>query len=285
MFFSATSCFLSHLYSSLLRANPPAAPLTPKYRPISSCNGCRFLHMFQSTCGVNRISVDELSRIRSSHMLKRTRLETSAQDEPTLVHCAKRGKVEAFEELVRRNAAMILRVAVRITGSHEDGEDVVQDACLQAFRRLDTFEERARFSTWLTRIVINAALMKLRTLRRSSTVSIDENTEGFQRMGETIADSKPNPERNFAASEFRLALQRALIALPHGQRVVFLMREVEGLSTVDTADALELSVPSVKSRLLRARFALRKSLCSYSRDLSSATFFHRGSSGLSRLAT
>jgi RNA polymerase sigma-70 factor (ECF subfamily) len=98
-------------------------------------------------------------------MPKRTRLETGAQDDLTLVRRAKRGDVVAFEELIRRNAAMILRVAVRVTGSHEDGEDVVQDACLQAFRRLHTFEERARFSTWLTRIVINAALMTLRTLR------------------------------------------------------------------------------------------------------------------------
>lgn len=179
----------------------------------------------------------------------------------------------AFEDLIRRNATMILRIAVRITGSHEDGEDVVQDACLQAFRRLDTFEERARFSTWLTRIVINAALMKLRTLRRSSIVSIDERAEGFQHMGETITDCKPNPERNFAASEFRLALQRALIALPYGQRVVFLMREVEGLSTADIADALELSIPSVKSRLLRARFKLRESLRHHSRIPSPATTF------------
>jgi RNA polymerase sigma-70 factor (ECF subfamily) len=206
-------------------------------------------------------------------MPKRTRLETGAQDDLTLVRRAKRGDVVAFEELIRRNAAMILRVAVRVTGSHEDGEDVVQDACLQAFRRLHTFEERARFSTWLTRIVINAALMRLRTLRRSSMVSIDEKAEGFQCMAETIADYRPDPERNFAASEFRIALQRALIALPYGQRVVFLMRDVEGFSTVDTAGALELSVPSVKSRLLRARFALRESLCSYLRGSSSAAKF------------
>jgi RNA polymerase sigma-70 factor (ECF subfamily) len=206
-------------------------------------------------------------------MLKRTRLETGTQDDLTLVHLAKRGDVVAFEELIRRNAATILRVAVRITGSHEDGEDVVQDACLQAFRRLETFEERARFSTWLTRIVINAALMRLRMLRRSSIVSIGEKAEGFQHMEETIADCKPNPEHNFAASEFRLALQRALIALPYGQRVVFLMRDVEGFSTEHTADALELSVPSVKSRLLRARFALRNSLCSYSMVPSSASAF------------
>jgi RNA polymerase sigma-70 factor (ECF subfamily) len=204
-------------------------------------------------------------------MLKRTSLERGAQDDLTLVHCAKGGDVAAFEELIRRNATMILRVATRITGSHEDGEDVVQDACLQAFRRLDTFEERARFSTWLTRIVINAGLMKLRTLRRSSIVSIDEKSQGLQHVGETIADCKPNPERNLAASEFRIALQRALVALPDGQRVVFLMRDVEGFSTVDTAGALELSVPNVKSRLLRARIALRKSLRSYSRIPSGAT--------------
>ncbi len=91
-------------------------------------------------------------------MFRRTRVESDVQNDLILVRSAKSGDVAAFEELIRRNSTMILRVAVRITGSHEDGEDVVQDACLQAFRRLDTFEERARFSTWLTRIVINAAL-------------------------------------------------------------------------------------------------------------------------------
>jgi RNA polymerase sigma-70 factor (ECF subfamily) len=206
-------------------------------------------------------------------MSKRSPLEVSTQDDLTLVRRAKLGEVAAFEELVRRYAAMILRVAIRITGSHEDGEDVVQDATLQAFRRLETFEERARFSTWLTRIVINAALMKLRTVRRSSMVSIDERAEGFQYLGETIADCKPDPECDCAASELRLALQRALIALPYGQRVVLLMRDVEGLSTVDTADALELSIPSVKSRLLRARLKLRRSLRPYSRIPLAATDF------------
>jgi len=208
-------------------------------------------------------------------MLKRKRLEIGAQDDLTLVRCAKLGDAAAFEELIRRNATLTLRVAARITGSHEDGEDVVQDACLQAFRRLDTFEERARFSTWLTRIVINAALMRLRTLRRSSIVSIDEKVERFQHIGETIADLHPDPEANLAAFELRLALHRALIALPHGQRAVFLMRAIEGLSTVDTATALELSVPSVKSRLLRARLALRQSLCSYARSSSSSPSIQR----------
>jgi RNA polymerase sigma-70 factor (ECF subfamily) len=232
--------------------------------------------MLQSTCGADKIRFGTQIEPGASTMLKRTRFETGAQDDLTLVRYAKRGDMAAFEELIRRNATLILRVAVRITGSHEDGEDVVQDACLQAFRRLDTFEERARFSTWLTRIVINAALMKLRTLRRSSIVSIDENADEFQSMRGTIADCRPNPERNCATSEFQSALQRALVALPYGQRVVFLMRDVEGFSTMDTADALDLSVSSVKSRLLRARFTLRKSLCSYSRIPSSATAFSPG---------
>jgi len=204
-------------------------------------------------------------------MLKKTQHEAGTHDDLTLVRCAKRGDVAAFEELIRRNTEMILRIAVRITGSQEDGEDVVQDASLLAFRRLETFEERARFSTWLTRIVINAAFMKLRTLRRTFMVSTDEKAEGFTPLGEMIADRKPNPEHDCGASELRLALQRALITLPYEQRVVFLMRDVEGHSTADTADALELSVSSVKSRLLRARHKLRESLRPYSKNLSSAT--------------
>jgi RNA polymerase sigma-70 factor (ECF subfamily) len=204
-------------------------------------------------------------------MLKNARLEAGTHDDFSLVRCAKRGDVAAFEELIRRNTGMVLRIAVRITGSHEDGEDVVQDASLQAFRQLEAFEERARFSTWLTRIVINTALMKLRTRRRAFMISTDETAEGFTPLRETIADGRPNPEHNYGTSELRLAVQRAVIALPYEQRVVFLMRDVEGLSTADTAGALELSVPSVKSRLLRARLKLRKSLQPYSRPLSGAT--------------
>jgi RNA polymerase sigma-70 factor (ECF subfamily) len=206
-------------------------------------------------------------------MLKKMQHEASAHDDLILVHCAKRGDVAAFEELIRRNTERILRLAIRITGSYEDGEDVVQDASLQAFRNLGKFEERARFSTWLTRIVINAALMKLRTHRRAFMVSIDEVLEGCTPLVEMIADRKPNPERHYGASELRLALQKALVALPHEQRVVVLMRDVEGLSTLDTADVLELSVSSVKSRLLRARLKLRKSLHPYSTIPSSATSY------------
>ncbi|MGA1981696.1 MAG: sigma-70 family RNA polymerase sigma factor [Acidobacteriaceae bacterium] len=204
-------------------------------------------------------------------ILKKTQLDPSTRDDLTLVRCAKRGDVAAFEELIRRNTEMILRIAVRITGSHEDGEDVVQDASLQAFRHLGTFEERARFSTWLTRIVINAALMKLRTLRRIPLISIDAEGEGFTSFWEMIADWRSNPEHDYNATELRLALQTALIALPYGQRAVVLMRDVEGLSTVDTADALELSIPSVKSRLLRGRLTLRKTLRLHLGSSASAT--------------
>jgi RNA polymerase sigma-70 factor (ECF subfamily) len=203
--------------------------------------------------------------------VKQTLFDAGSHDDLTLVHCAKLGDVAAFEELIRRNTKMILRLAVGITGSHEDGEDVVQEASLQAFRRLETFEERARFSTWLSRIVINAALMRLRMLRQTRMISIDKEGEGSTPLGEMIADCKPNPEHNYGASELRLALDRALIALPYEQRVVFILRHVEGLSTVDTADFLELSVPSVKSRLLRARLKLRKCLRPYFKNASFAT--------------
>jgi RNA polymerase sigma-70 factor, ECF subfamily len=199
-----------------------------------------------------------------SIMQKKMGQEVSPNDDLALVRCAKGGDVAAFEELIRRNTERILRIAVRITGSYEDGEEVVQDASLQAFRHLGRFEERARFSTWLTRIVINAAFMKLRARRRTFRFSADERAEGSTPLVETLVDRRPSPEHDYGASELRLALQKALVDLPHGQRVVFLMRDVEGLSTLDTADMLELSVPSVKSRLLRARLKLRKSLHPYS---------------------
>jgi len=198
-----------------------------------------------------------------STMLKNAHFEFGMPDDVTLVRSAKEGDMAAFEELVNRHTDMILRVAMHITNSREDAEEAVQDAFLKAFQHLQRFEERARFSTWLTRIVINEALMKLRRRQRTRTVSIDNEAEEFRSLGDEIVDGRPNPEEIYRGTQLRLALHSGLTSLSDKYRVVFLMRDVEGFSTIDTAEMLELSVPSVKSRLVRARLKLRECLSPY----------------------
>lgn len=180
-----------------------------------------------------------------------------------LVLAAKQGDMTAFEQLIKRHTSMVFRVAMHILASPEDAEDVLQEAFLKAFQHLNTFEERSRFSTWLTKIVVNSALMKLRSLRRSTLTSLDEESEDGSTLVDTIADWRPNPEQLYRRTELSGILLGALASLPEGCRVVFLLRDVEGLSTAETAEMLQLTVNNVKSKLFRARLRLRARLSKY----------------------
>jgi RNA polymerase sigma-70 factor, ECF subfamily len=147
--------------------------------------------------------------------------------------------------------------------SREDAEDIVQDAFLKASQHLQRFEERSRFSTWLTKIAVNAALIKLRSLRRFTPVSSDQEAGEGGTLADRVADWKPNPEQLYSRGELREILQRALTSLPHAYRVVFLLRDVEGVPVAETAEMLGVSVPNVKARLFRARLRLREHLSQY----------------------
>jgi RNA polymerase sigma-70 factor, ECF subfamily len=193
---------------------------------------------------------------------RKATLESDAPDDVTLVHGAKQDDMAAFEELVHRHTPLVFRMAMHILRSREDAEDVVQDTFLKAWQNLQRFEERARFSTWLTRIALNTALMKLRSLRLTP-VSLDSDADENVTWGDKVADWKPNPEELYSQTELREILQRALRTLPHGYRVVFLLRDVEGVSLAETAEMLGLTVPNVKARLFRARLKLREQLSRY----------------------
>jgi RNA polymerase sigma-70 factor, ECF subfamily len=195
--------------------------------------------------------------------IRNSQHELDNSDDVALVHSAKQGDMAAFEELLKRHTNMIFRVAMHITSLREDAEEVVQDAFLKAFRHLQRFEERSRFSTWLTRIAVNEALIKLRGSRRAPTISIDEETDESAPLGDKIADWRPNPEQLYSSTQLREILQQALASLPDSYRVVFLLRDVEGLSIAETAEMLGLCVPNVKARLFRARLKLRKFLSRY----------------------
>jgi RNA polymerase sigma-70 factor (ECF subfamily) len=190
----------------------------------------------------------------------KTQHEINAADDIALVHAAKEGSMAAFEQLIQRHTVIVFRVAMHILPSREDAEEVVQDTFMRAFQSLNRFEERARFSTWLTRIAVNSSLMKLRVLRRSMALSLDEESEDGAALVDTIADWRPNPEQLYRSSELKKILLGALASLPEGYRVVFLLRDVEGFSTEETAEMLDLSINNVKSRLLRARLRLRSRL-------------------------
>ncbi len=190
--------------------------------------------------------------------------DQAAGDELALVRAAKAGDLSAFEQLVKRYDRNVFRIAQHITQNREDAEDVVQDAFLKAFQNLSQFQEQSKFYTWLVRIAVNEALMKLRRRRTAKTVSLDQDIETEEdTMPREVADWSPNPEQMYDQGELRDILRKTIQGLPPSFRTVFVLRDVEGLSTEETADALGLSIPAVKSRLLRARLQLRERLSKY----------------------
>jgi RNA polymerase sigma-70 factor (ECF subfamily) len=187
------------------------------------------------------------------------------EDEPVLVAAAQAGDIVAFETLVGRYERKILRLAQNITQNREDAEDVMQEAFLKAYEHLSGFQGNSRFYTWLVRIAVNQALMKLRK-RRPNVVSIDEEVNtGEDLIPREIEDWGPSPEDRYKQTELSDILSEVIGDLDPSFRIVFQLRDIEELSTEETAEALGLSVPAVKSRLLRARLKLRQKLNKYFR--------------------
>ena len=185
----------------------------------------------------------------------------AAYDDLTLVHACKDGDGAAFEQLVNRYDARLFSIAQHITHNREDAEDAVQEAFLKAFRKLTQFRENSQFSTWLIRITVNESLMKLRKRRSIRELSMDEDFQSEEHTAPVeVADWAPDPEELYRAYELREILRSALQELQPGLRVVFVLCDVEGLSTDQTAEALELTQVAVKARLWRARLQLRERL-------------------------
>ena len=178
-----------------------------------------------------------------------------------LVHASKDGDIAAFEELVKRYDRRLLRMAQSVTRNREDSQDAVQEAFLKAYQHLADFREACQFSTWLIRITVNQALMKLRNQRGTGETSLDEDCgdEG-DILPREVTDWAPNPEQLCWASELRYILQKALEELRPISRTVFILRDIEGLTIDQTAVALNLSQAAVKARLWRVRLQLREAL-------------------------
>jgi RNA polymerase sigma-70 factor (ECF subfamily) len=187
--------------------------------------------------------------------------ETQASDELQLVQQAKEGDTAAFTRLVSRYDRRIFRLARHILQNEEDAEDVLQEVFLKAYTHLKGFEGHSKFYTWLVRIAVNESLMKLRKRRSDRTVSLDEPVEtSDDEMVREVAVWEETPEQRYSQDELRRILDGAIEELPPIYRTVFLLRDVDDLSTEETAEALNLSIPAVKSRLLRARLQLREKL-------------------------
>jgi RNA polymerase sigma-70 factor (ECF subfamily) len=190
--------------------------------------------------------------------------KAGTRDDLDLVHATQDGDVSAFEELVERYDRRLLRIAEHITHNREDSQDAVQEAFLKAFQHLGDFREDSRFSTWLFRITVNQALMKLRTRCTTTEVSLDDD---FQADGDIfpreVADWAPNPERLYRTSELRDILIKVLEELRPILRTVFVLRDIEAFSIDQTAEVLDLSPTAVKARLFRARLQLRELLSEY----------------------
>ncbi|HET7872059.1 MAG TPA: sigma-70 family RNA polymerase sigma factor [Terriglobales bacterium] len=192
------------------------------------------------------------------------KVDEPISDELKLVRAAKAGDISAFEQLVHRYDRNVFRIAQHITQNREDAEDVVQDAFLKSYENLKNFQEQSKFYTWLVRIAVNEALMRLRRRRPERMVSLDEDVKTDEdSMPREVADWSPNPEQLYTQSELHDILTKTIQGLPSSFRTVFVLRDVEGLSTEETAEALDLSIPAVKSRLLRARLQLRERLNKY----------------------
>src|SRR5438445_13583031 len=185
-----------------------------------------------------------------------------------LVRKAQAGDAAAFAELVGRHQRQLYRLALRMTGSEADAQEVLQEAFLNAYQKLPNFRGEAQFSSWLYRIAANSALMRLRRKRRAPDALTDQplelqgprfSAEGYLEPASN-SDWSQRADEKMMSGELGAAINRAVADLPDDYRTVFLLKDVDGLSNEEIADALELTVPAVQSRLHRARLALREKL-------------------------
>lgn len=184
------------------------------------------------------------------------------EDDHALLSRARTGDFAAFEQLVGRLQGRVYAVAFRIVGQNQDAEDVVQQTFLSLIEHIDTFRGESAVATWVLRIATNFALKVLRKRRGLPTVALDDADESFASVPhpEFIAAWREPPDILAERAEMRELLDKAIAELDDKYRVVFVLRDIEGLSTEETAEALELSESNVKVRLLRARMQLRERL-------------------------
>jgi RNA polymerase sigma-70 factor, ECF subfamily len=181
-------------------------------------------------------------------------LNLNEQTEDQLIERGLGGDARALDVLFSRNTRTLYQTALRVLGNPEDAEEALQEGLLSAYRNLPRFERRSQFSTWLTRIVINAALMRRRSKRSRPAVSLDDvASEGDLPLAERFADESPNPEQIYAGTELGDRVKKKLAEISPLLRTAFWLREIEGLSAEEAAHVLGVSRNTLKARLWRAR--------------------------------
>jgi len=187
-------------------------------------------------------------------------MQAAVVDEAELLAGLRAGSEKAYGELLRRHGGRLLAVARRILRSDDDALDAVQDALIQAFRNLESFAGQSQISTWLHRITVNAALMRIRRRRSRPEEPIEALLPSFVEDGHSTVEFRDwgeSPEVALAREEVRTAVREAIDRLPESYRTVLVLRDIEELDTADVAELLGISANAVKIRLHRARQALR----------------------------
>jgi RNA polymerase sigma-70 factor, ECF subfamily len=199
-------------------------------------------------------------------------LTSTADNELELVRKAKQGDQRAFTELVKKYESTVYSFAFKVCRDEEKAEETLQDTFVNVYRKLDQFNGKAKFSTWLYQIVTNNCLMKRRkTKLDKASVSLDTPESNHDEQEQdtpiqpihTISIGKETPQDEIMQKELREHLDKAILNLPMDHRIAFILRDVEGRSSEEVAKILKISVPAVKSRLRRARVALREQLQEY----------------------
>lgn len=193
--------------------------------------------------------------------------DVAFQSEPELVVGLRAGQPEAYRRLVELHSANVYNVALKLLDDEQEAEDVLQETFLSAFKAIDHFEERSRLSTWLYRIAYNASLMRLRKRGQMTTFSLDrplgDHDDREWTVSRHLVDWTSVPDDQLLTAEAREEMDRAIAELPESLRSTFVLRDIQGLSGVETAEILGITVQAVKNRLHRARLRLRDRLSDY----------------------
>jgi RNA polymerase sigma-70 factor (ECF subfamily) len=184
-----------------------------------------------------------------------------------LVEEFKRGCEASFEELVHRYSGKAFSLASRLTRNQEDAEEVLQDVFVTVYRKISGFEGKSSFSSWLYRITVNSALMKLRKRKRDQTVSIEDILPQLQNSHHLKTSEQAEGDAITLRGQLHAALEEAIRRLPDDYRPVFVLRDIDGLTSREVSKILQLTVPAVKSRLHRSRLMLRRRLSRLYREL------------------
>jgi len=192
----------------------------------------------------------------------RAAADASRLPDPEIVRRVRAGETALFEILMRRHNQRVYRAARAVVKDEAEVEDVMQQAYINAFTHLHQFEDRSQFSTWLTRIALHEAFGRRRKIRRSESRTDTQSNANDDRgeLMDTIASPQPDPERQAYARELHRVLEAAVDTLPDTYRTVFMLRDIEGLSTSETGEGLGLGEEAVKTRLHRARAMIRRAV-------------------------